>query len=99
MTVGDSIMEFLRLARLNSGLNNQSIFSAWDEVSGAGKYTVRRFYRAGVLYVTLASSAARTHLSGQLDLLLERINAVLAQDPLFDREDSSTGYVKEIRLK
>lgn len=99
VSVGEAMMAFLRQARLNSGLNNQRIFTAWDQVSGAEKYTVRRFYRNGILYVTLASSAARTHLSRQKEQLLERINAVLSQDPLFDREDPSTGYVKEIRLK
>ena len=99
VSIGDALMGFLRQARLNSGLNNQRVFAAWDQVSGAQKYTVRRFYRDGILYVTLASSAARTRLSMQREFLLEKINETLSQDSLFDREDPATGYVKEIRLK
>lgn len=99
VSVGEALMDFLRQAKLNSGLNNQRVFAAWDQVSGAQKYTVRRFYRDGILYITLASSAARTGLSMQKGFLLEKINETLSQDSLFDREDPATGYVKEIRLK
>lgn len=91
-------MAYLKQARLNSRLNERRIFEAWDQVSGAQAYTSRKFYRDGVLYITLNSSAARTHLSMQKDALLARINDILRSDSLFD-PGNPPGYVRELKLK
>lgn len=99
LSAGDAIMEFLKQSRLASGLNNQRIFSAWDQVSGAATCTLKRFYRDGKLYITLNSSVIRSQLSFQKDILLEKINEVLASDELFVKDDPAVGYVKEIILK
>lgn len=79
--------------------NGRRIFTAWDEASGAGAYTIRRYFRDGVLYVTMKSSVLATQLSMQKEALTEKINAILSDDPLFIREDSHTGFVKELRIK
>lgn len=79
--------------------NGRRIFAAWDEASGAGAYTIRRFFRDGVLYITMKSSVLATQLSMQKEALTEKINAILSDDPLFIREDSHTGFVKELRIK
>ena len=86
-------------AKLTSGLNTQRIFAAWDAASGAGRYTVRRFFRDGRLYITVDSSVVRSQLSFQRDTLIEKINALLAQDELFTRDDARVGIVKELILK
>lgn len=90
---------YIKQMKLAAGLNTQRIYDAWDNCSGAGPYTLKRYFRAGKLYVTLSSSMVRTQLSFQKDLLLEKINAVLREDPLFTEDNHSVSYVKEIVLK
>ena len=99
ITLGDALMEMLQQMKMTSGLNTQRIFSAWDDASGAGPYTLKRFFRDGILYITLGSSVIRSQLSFQKDAILEKINAILATDELFNKSDPKVGYVKEIRLK
>lgn len=94
--VGEALMSYFKQIRLNSRLNERRVFEAWDKVSGAAAYTSKRFFRDGKLYVTLNSSAARTHLSMQKAALLAHINSVLLDDPLYDAEH---GYVIELILK
>lgn len=93
------IREYLKAARMTGGLNTQRIYAAWDAASGAARYTVRRFYRDGKLYVTLDSSVVRSQLSFQRDALLKKINALLAEDSLFTRDDVRVGFVRELILK
>ena len=84
---------------LTPRLNSRRIFEAWDHVSGAGKYTVRRYFREGRLYITVNSSVVRSQLMMQRDVYLSKINALLCEDELFNPDDPSTGYVKELILK
>ena len=67
MSLSEAIQEYLKAARLTAGLNTQRIFAAWDAASGAGRYTVRRFFRDGKLYITVDSSVVRSQLSFQRD--------------------------------
>lgn len=99
VSLKEVLNEMLISTGLSSGHNTRLIFSAWDEVSGAAGYTARKFYRDGILYITLNSSAARLHLQMQKEALVERINSMLANDPSFIREDPKVGLVKELRLK
>ena len=99
VSLSEAIQEYLKAAKLTSGLNTQRIFAAWDAASGAGRYTVRRFFRDGKLYITVDSSVVRSQLSFQRDTLIEKINALLAQDELFTRDDARVGIVKELILK
>lgn len=99
VTLSDALKKYFKQVKLNSKLNEQLIFEAWDKVSGASAYTVRKYYCKGILYITLNSSAARVHLSMQKDVLLARINEVLASDELYDAGEDGNDTVKEIRLK
>ena len=99
LPLSELIHEYLRASKLTSGLNTQRIFAAWDAASGAGRYTIRRFFRDGKLYITVDSSVVRSQLSFQRDVLIEKINALLAQDELFTRDDARVGIVKELILK
>lgn len=97
--IGEAIREYLRQCRLASGLNTQRVFAAWDDASGAASYTVKRFYREGKLYITLTSSVVRSQLYFQKDALVEKINALLAKDELYDPDDKYACPVKELILK
>lgn len=99
VSLGEAIREYLRANKLTAGLNTQRVFAAWDAASGAGRYTVRRFFRDGKLYITVDSSVVRSQLSFQREALIEKINALLAQDELFTRDDSRAGFVQELILK
>ncbi|MBR4755942.1 MAG: DUF721 domain-containing protein [Bacteroidales bacterium] len=90
---------FIRALKLGAGLNTQRVFAAWDEVSGAKDFTLRKFYRDGKLFITLSSSMVRTHLELQKEALLPALNAFLEKDSLFSGDDGKVGFVKEIILK
>ena len=92
------IQEFIQASRLTPGLNTRRIFAAWDAASGAGRYTVRRFFRDGKLYITVDSSVVRSQLSFQRDALIAKINALLAQDELYSGDGGSCP-VQELILK
>ena len=99
VSLSEAIQEYLKAAKLTSGLNTQRIFAAWDAASGAGRYTVRRFFRDGRLYITVDSSVVRSQLSFQRQALLDKVNALLAEDELFIRDRSEGSVVKELILK
>ena len=90
---------FLKSMRLSAGLNTRRIYEAWDQVSGAGRHTLRHYYRDGKLYITLNSSMVRNQLGFQKAALLERINETLRQDALFQQDDPSVRFVEELILK
>ena len=95
------ISDVLKLMISRSGAsathNAQRIYLAWNEVSGAGESTIRRFYRDGRLVITLNSSVVRSSLLFQKDVLIQKINAKISQDSLFIGD--SEGAVKELVLK
>lgn len=97
ITVGEALMEFLKQAKLASGLNTRCIYDAWDEASGAAPYTLKRFYRDGKLYITLSSSVVRSQLVFQKDLLIDKINATLKANELFTQSENA--FVRELILK
>lgn len=68
---------------LLDGLRRQTVFNAWNEVSGAGRYTVGMFLSDGILYVSMSSSVVRSQLSFQLDGILMAMNRQLAADKVF----------------
>ena len=93
------IDQYIRSMKLAAGLNTQRVFAAWDEVSGAASATLRRYYRDGVLRVSLASSVQRFELGLQKAQMIERMNAWLLKDDLFVKDDPKVGLVKDIILK
>lgn len=90
---------YIRALKLSAGLNTQRVFAAWDAVSGASAYTLRKFYKGGKLYVTVSSSMVRSHLEFQKDALIQQINGFLERDELFVKDYETVGFVKEIILK
>ena len=97
--MGELVPLFVKSMGLGAGLNTRRVFAAWDEVSGAKEFTLRKFYRDGKLFVTLSSSMVRSHLEFQKESLLGAVNAFLEKDSLFDRGNAKVGLVKEIILK
>ena len=93
------VSAYIKQMKLAAGLNTQRIFEAWDACSGAGPFTLKRFFRGGKLYITLSSSVYRNQLYFQKDVLIEKMNAMLAQDPLFTADNLSTGFIQELILK
>ena len=93
------VEEFIKSMRIAAGLNTQRVFAAWDACSGAGPYTLKRFDRGGKLYITLNSSVIRSQLYFQRDILIEKMNAFLAQDTLFTADNRSVGFIQELILK
>lgn len=84
---------------MTTGLNTHLVFKAWDEVSGAGAYTLKRYLRSGTLYITTKSSVVRSRLEAQKPALLEMLNDRLAMDDLFEPEDRNVSWVKDIVLR
>ncbi len=99
LPLSSAIREFLRSEHLTTGLNTRLVFSAWDEVSGAREFTLKRYFRSGKLYITLNSAVVRSQLYRQKDLLVEKLNAKLRRDELFDQEDCNATWVEDIVLK
>ena len=99
LSMEEVIGEFIKSAKLASGLNSQRIYAAWDDCSGAGPFTLKRYFRAGTLYITLNSSVIRNQLSFQKEALIEKMNATLSGDPLFTPDNRTTGFVKELVLR
>lgn len=93
------VKAFLRANRLTARVNTGRIYGAWDAVSGAGAYTLRRYYRAGTLYITLSSAVIRSQLFSRREYLKDQINLRLSGDPLFNQEDQLVGLVQQIILK
>ncbi len=90
---------FIKENRLTGGINTRCVYSAWDEASGAGKYTVRRFFRNGRLYVTMSSSVVRSQLQFQKTALLEKMRKILSTDIIYDTSDPSNGRLEDLIIK
>ena len=99
LTMEEVIEEYIKSAKIASGLNTQRIFAAWDECSGAGPFTLKRYFRGGTLCVTLNSSVIRNQLSFQKAELLRKMNATLSGDKLFTSDNRTAGYIQEFVLK
>ena len=99
LTMEEVIEEYIKSAKMASGLNTQRIFAAWDECSGAGPFTLKRYFRGGTLYVSLNSSVIRNQLSFQKAELLRKMNATLSGDKLFTADNRTVGFIRELVLK
>ena len=99
LTMEEVIEEYIKSAKMASGLNTQRIFSAWDDCSGAGPFTLKRYFRSGTLYITLKSSVIRNQLFFQKEALIEKMNAKLSGDPLFTSDNRTVGFIQELVLK
>lgn len=93
------VQQYIRSMKLAVGLNTQRIFAAWDACSGAGPFTLRRFFREGTLYITLGSSVIRNQLYFQREELIEKMNAYLSNDELFTKDNRTVGFIQRLVLK
>ena len=93
------VSDYIKSMKLAAGLNTQRIFAAWNDCSGAGPFTLKRFFRGGKLYITLSSSVIRNQLFFQKDALIEKMNAFLSQDQLFTADNKSVNFITELILK
>lgn len=78
--------------------NTNLVYYAWDKVSGAGAYTIKRFFRDGKLYITLSSSVICSQLAMQKDVLVAKINSLVAGNELYIGQ-AAEGPVKQLILK
>jgi len=99
VSMDEVVKQYIRSMKIAAGLNTQRIFAAWDTCSGAGEFTLKRFFRDGKLYITLGSSVIRSQLYFQKDILIEKMNSFLSQDSLFTEDNHAVGYIKELILK
>lgn len=97
--VGEYLKAFLKMTGLAAGLNTQKVFSAWDKASGAAKYTIKRFYRNGTLYVTMSSSVVSGQLYFRKADLIQEMNRILEADELFCKDLKAVPFVKELVIK
>ena len=93
------VKQYIKSMKLSVGLNTQRVFAAWDACSGAGEFTLKRFFRDGKLYITLSSSVVRNQLHFQKEDLVEKMNRFLSEDTLFTEDNRTVGYIQELILK
>ena len=93
------VTQFIREMRLSSGINQQRVSEAWSVVSGASRYTISVSYVGTVVYVALNSSMARNQLYYKRDVLMKKMNEVLAADSLFVGDPKGGPAVKNLILK
>ena len=95
----DLIQVWLKANHIKLQVDTHRIFNAWDEVTGTGAYTIRRFYRDGHLYVTMTSSLVRSQLLMRKSDILAEMNRRLCCDPLFCTRDKEMTVVKELTIR
>ena len=93
------VQQYIKSMRLAAGLNTQRIFAAWDACSGAGPFTLKRYFRGGTLYITLNSSVIRNQLYFQREELVRKMNEYLSKDELFTADNRTVGEVRELVLR
>ena len=93
------VKEFIREMRLSAGLNKQRIEEAWNNVSGAGIYTLDIRYDKGVLYCTINSSMVRNQLYFQRDVLVQKMNEYLEEDDMLVRDVKENPVIRNLILK
>lgn len=91
--LGSALRLLLRQYGLQPELDSRRIYAAWDNASGAGAYTVRRYFMDGKLYITVNSSVMRSQLHFQKRAILDKMNELLKKDELF----SGSGMFKPVK--
>ena len=79
MILSDILALFKKSEGLEKGFQTMSVFKAWDEAVGelAASVTTSKFFKDGVLYITLSSSVFRSDLYFQLPVIKSKINQKL----------------------
>ena len=89
------VTQFINEMKLASGLKKQRVAEVWNEVSGAGRYTLDVMFDKRVLTCVISSSVVRNQLYFQRDVLVGKMNELLSKDILFDENDG----IKTLILK
>lgn len=92
------VTQFIREMKLSSGLERQRAAEIWNEVSGAGKYTLDVRLERGVMTCVISSSVVRNQLYFQRDELLRTLNERISDDSLFSGNNKGT-IVKNLILR
>ncbi len=93
--MNELVTQFIRDMKLSSGLKKQRVAEVWNEVSGAGRYTLDVMFDKRVLTCVISSSVVRNQLYFQRDVLVGKMNELLSKDILFDENDG----IKTLILK
>lgn len=93
------VRDWLKRSHLGTAMDLRRIQVAWNDVTGAGRYTSRIFLKNGRLYVTMTSSVARSQLLFQKRAIIEKINAALAQDSLYSGNSAGGNNIQELIVK
>jgi hypothetical protein len=75
--IGELLKQFVSQNGISDELNRIQIFQAWDRAVGitAAQATVSKYLKDGILFCTISSSALRSQLYFQLDIIVKRINS------------------------
>lgn len=95
----DLVPMFLKLSGMTQVVNENLILTAWDRVTGAGPYTLKKYLKEGTLVCHISSSVVRNQLYFQKDEIVAAINAEVASDPVNAGNASGRKYLKAIILK
>lgn len=95
----DIMLRYVKAMGISASHNSRRIYLAWDKVSQAAPYTIRRFFRDGTLSITLNSSVVRSMLFLKKDELIAGINAALEEDELFIKDSPKLRKVEKLILK
>lgn len=90
---------YVREMGMTHTFNNRRVFIAWDQASNAARYTVNRFFRDGILSITLNSSVVRTELAFRKGEIIKAMNDILVNDSLFIKDAPGVKLVHDIILK
>ena len=93
--MNELVTQFINEMKLASGLKKQRVAEVWNEVSGAGRYTLDVMFDKRVLTCVISSSVVRNQLYFQRDVLVGKMNELLSKDILFDENDG----IKTLILK
>ena len=93
------VTQFIKEMKISSGINQVRVTEAWNNASGASRYTLSVSYVGTYIYVTLSSSMARNQLYYQRDLIMKKMNEILAADTLFVASAKGGDAVTNIILK
>ena len=91
--------QLIKDMKLFAGLGRQRACEAWAEVSGAARYTLDVNFDKGVMVCVISSSVVRNQLYFQREMLLKKLNELLASDELLASSASKGDIVKTLILR
>lgn len=93
------VKQFLVESHMSEGMNRQRIEEIWNQISGAGRYTLDIYYDKCVLYCTINSSMVRNQIYFQKDVMIKSMNEALRNDELFVWDWNKGDCIKSLVLR